>query len=60
MYFVLDAIDGRLKRDIDTAQRSETLLLPRKSLELSAGNDDLDLELVYPEVSEIPSLHNRV
>lgn len=60
MYFVWDAIDGRLKRDIDTAQRSETLLLPRKSLGLSAGNDDLDLELVYPEVSEIPGLHDRV
>jgi hypothetical protein len=58
IFFVSDEPDGCLKRDIDTAQRGNALVQPLqgKSPELGAGNDDMNLELVYPEVSEMPSL----
>lgn len=47
---------GDLKRDIDATQRAEALLQPSRETfaELGAhSNDDLDLELMYPEVSEM-------
>lgn len=47
---------GDLKRDIDATQSAEALLQPSRETfsELDAhSNDDLDLELMYPEVSEM-------
>ncbi|OJA09017.1 hypothetical protein AZE42_07389 [Rhizopogon vesiculosus] len=46
---------SKVKRDIDTAQRGNALVQPLqgKSPELGAGNDDMNLELVYPEDEEL-------
>ncbi|OAX36278.1 hypothetical protein K503DRAFT_314773 [Rhizopogon vinicolor AM-OR11-026] len=52
------ALISKVKRDIDTAQRGKALVQPPRgrSPELGTGEDDLNLELVYPEVSEMWSL----
>ena len=57
-YALSEIINGHLKRDLDTARGAETLAHAPcgKPLERGAGDDDLHLELKYPEVSEMSSL----
>jgi hypothetical protein len=50
---MMKLVDGHSKRDIEIAQKWQPP--QQRSPGPGAGKDDLDLELVYPEVSEMLS-----